>query len=178
MGPVLRGAVMGASAKAVSEVSDEDVVRMFEQVNNACPRKVDKWTRLVEVKVLDDQSVEYRYEVSDTGKRMVSKASRKLIRQNMVQAMKGNPVAVAIAERDMVIEHVYKDRSGNKLMSFAITRSMLNGEASLEGFEADGPFAATSVSSEQAEPTLPQRMRPYLSSPDNPAGIHANPFVD
>jgi hypothetical protein len=107
---------------------------------------MDAYTILQEIKVLDDHRVEFRYLVNEQGKQLTSGLSQCAMRTAAVKAMQGNPLAVAIAERDLSVEHVYNDASGNRILSYTIDREVLAGRQPLQGTSQSNPFDVTTVS--------------------------------
>jgi hypothetical protein len=163
-----RGVAEKVGAKVVSKSSDEEIREMFQKTNKQCPIKMDAFTTLERVDMIDEQTIEFHYKVNDKGRRLVKGISKERMRQNAVEHMKGNAMAVAVAERDLSIQHIYEDRFGAYVLSYTINKAVLNGEGT-EGEQQANPFTVTTVNAEpeavvvsepaqQAEPT--ERVEP------------------
>ena len=142
-----RGVAEKVGAKVVSKSSDDEIREMFEKTNKQCPVKMDAFTTLERVNMIDEQNIEFHYKVNDKGRRLVKGISKERMRQNAVEHMKGNAMAVAVAERDLSIQHIYEDRFGGHILTYTINKAVLNGE----GFQADqqaNPFAVNTVKAE------------------------------
>jgi hypothetical protein len=141
----LRGAFEKVGAKAVKGSSDEQLRDMFASANAACPVQMDAFTTLEGVKMLDDRRVEYRYVMNDAATQIASRLDKRAMKKAAVDHIKGNPMAVAIAERDLVVEHIYEDSAGNHVFSFIINRAVLEGDLEPFGTEQSNPFDVTTV---------------------------------
>lgn len=188
----MKGALQKVGAKVVEGTSDEALRNMFEQANAACPTRMDAFTTLEEVEMVDDTRVEFRYLVNDAGKKLASRLDKRAMRKAAVDHMKGNPMAVAIADRDLSIEHIYEDSAGNQILSYTINRAVLDGDLDPIGTERSNPFDVTTVKADaessvvlhdleeettEEEATLPQDLSPAHST-DNPTGLRSNPFFN
>lgn len=145
-----RGVAEKYGAKVVNKSSDDDIREMFSKTNDQCPIKMDAYTTLERVTMLDDKNIEFYYKVNDKGRRLVKGLSKERMRKNAVQHMKGNAMAVAVAERDLSIIHVYEDKFGGHILSYTINKSVLNGQEPI-GEQKGNPFAVTPV---KAKPTV------------------------
>jgi hypothetical protein len=199
------GVMHKVGAKVVEGSSDEDLIKMFEQANEACPTRMDAFTTLVEVKLIDERQAEFRYIVNDQGKQLLTRINKRTLKQAAVDHMKGNAMAVAVAQRDLSIEHIYEDSRGSHLLSYTINRDVLAGNLDPVGDERSNPFDVTTVKAEATdsvlqeeqeevesapiveqapieeqapivEPPLPQKFESPKRSKDNPAGVQGNPF--
>lgn len=139
-----RGVAEKVGGKVVNRSSDEEVREMFRKANDQCPVKMDPYTTLARVTMVDDTNIEFYYSVNDKGRRLVKGLSKDRMRENAVQHMKGNPMAVAIAERDLTVRHIYEDQFGGHILSYTINKAVLNGQQPL-GDEQGNPFAANTV---------------------------------
>ncbi|NND96070.1 MAG: hypothetical protein HKN47_01935 [Pirellulaceae bacterium] len=195
---MLRKTAQKVGAKAVEGSSDEDIRVMFEKANSACPTRMDEFTRLMEVKIVDDQNIEFRYEVNDRGRRLVQRIDQDQLKKNAVAVMKNNEMAVAVAERDLSIQHIYEDKHGSYLFSYTINRDVLDGNFYPSGREKSNPFAGGDVEvktvSNNVDPaTLPKEIQELTERKDlakpvktkrsrrdktNPASVQGNPFLD
>ena len=137
----LRDVAEKAGARVVDGSSDDDILEMFRKANRNCPTRMDEYTTLVEVKIVDEQTIEFHYRVTDTGKRLVSRMSPDLVKRKMVDVMKANEMVVAIVDRDLSIHHMYEDRYGGHVLSYMINREVLNGNLNPNGSEKANPFA-------------------------------------
>lgn len=193
----MSGVMQAVGAQAVEGCSDEDLVKMFKRANDACPTRMDAFTTLEEVKLIDQGKAEFRYIVNHQGKQLLTRIDKQTLKKSAVEHMKGNAMAVAVAQRDLSIEHIYEDTRGNHLLSYTINREVLEGNLSPVGDERSNPFTATTVRAEETEsvledqtpssataapqtiskPMLPQQINSPNGREDNPAGIHGNPFV-
>jgi hypothetical protein len=112
------------------------------------------------------------------------------MRKHAVENMMGNAMAVAIADRDLSVEHIYKDAAGDRLLAFTINRAVLDGEEDAIGRKRFNPFDVealvesalfadpkkSSIAQGEAigqEVAMPQE---YQSTSDHPAGLQTNPF--
>jgi hypothetical protein len=174
---------------AVSGTTDEGMRRLFEQADAACPRRMDAYTTLENVEMIDDTSVEFRYLVNDAGKQFMSGMEPQKMRKNAVESMQGNAMAVAIADRDLSVEHIYEDAAGDRILAFTINRAVLDGDEDALGKKRFNPFDVEALveSALFADPkkssigqgeigpevAMPQEFRP---TSDHPAGLQSNPF--
>ena len=198
----VKGAMQKVGAHVVEGASDEDLMKMFKQANEACPRRMDAVTTLVEVKLIDERQAEFRYIVNDQGKQMITRINKRSLKKSAVEHMKGNAMAVAVAQRDLSIEHIYDDSRGSYLFSYTINRDVLAGNLDPVGDERSNPFKVSTVKAEATqtvseeevkqtstaeqtsiaepapivEPPLPQQFKAPKRTKDNPAGVQGNPF--
>ena len=142
-----RGVAEKMGAKAVNGSSDEEIREMFRKTNDQCPVKMDQFTTLESVVMVDDKNIEFNYRVTDQGRKLVQGISKDRMRKSAVTHMKGNAMAVAVAERDLTIRHIYEDRFGGHILSYTINKTVLAGGQAL-GEEQGNPFAVNTVSSE------------------------------
>lgn len=164
----LKGALRKAGAKVVENSSDETLRQMFEQANAECPVKVDIFTTLEEVEMIDDTRVEFRYLVNDAGRKLTSRFDKGAMKRSAVEHMKGNPMAVAIAERDLSIEHIYLDSSGNHLLSYTINRAVLDGDLEPVGQPMSNPFDVRTVATNDIH-TATEAMKTRIDSIESAA---------
>ena len=187
---IAKMALQEIGASAVSGTTDEGMLRLFEQADAACPRRMDAYTTLENVEMIDGTSVEFRYLVNDAGKQFMSGMDPREMRKHAVENMMGNAMAVAIADRDLSVEHIYKDAAGDRLLAFTINRAVLDGEEDAIGRKRFNPFDVealvesalfadpkkSSIAQGEAigqEVAMPQEFRP---TSDHPAGLQTNPF--
>jgi hypothetical protein len=147
----IKGAIQAVGAKVVEESSDETIRGMFEAANDACPTRMDAFTTLEEVEMIDDQRVEFHYLVNDAGKKIASRLDKRAMKKAAVDHMRGNVMANAIADRDLSIEHIYEDSAGNHILSYTINRAVLAGEMEPNGSEQSNPFEVTPVKASAAQ---------------------------
>lgn len=145
-----RGVAEKVGAKVVSKASDEDIREMFRKTNDQCPVKMDVYTTLERVTMVDEKNVEFLYKVNDKGRKLVKGISKERMRENAVQHMKGNAMAVAVAERDLTIRHIYEDRFGGHVLSYVINKAVLEGREPI-GDEQANPFSVKTVKAEAAK---------------------------
>ncbi len=145
-----RGVAEKFGAKVVNKSSDEDIREMFRKTNDQCPIKMDAYTTLERVTMLDDKNIEFYYKVNDKGRKLVKGLSKERMRKNAVEHMKGNAMAVAVAERDLTIVHVYEDRFGGHILTYTINKDVLNGQEPI-GKEQGNPFAVKTVKAKAEE---------------------------
>ena len=141
LGP-LRKTFENMGAAKVETSSDEEVLQMFRDANDQCPTTIDEFTVLNEVKIIDNQNIEFHYIVNDKGKRAVRGLSQDVMRKRMVASMKGNKMVEAVAERDLKIHHFYEDNHGSHLLAYVIDKAALEGRQSV-GKEKSNPFITT-----------------------------------
>ena len=174
-------------ARAVAAPSDDSIRQMFEAADRACPRKVDPYTTLNEVKIVDDTNIEFHYVVDGAGAEFASRIEKKTLRAAMIDQMRGKAVARAVAERDLSIRHLYDDASGRRLLAYTIDRSAFDGASNPSGGRPGHSLGTTNVKADasqnvvdpaaQSEPALPQQWRPTKKSKENPAGVQQNPYL-
>ncbi len=155
-GKVAKVVAKGAIEQVASDVADgglseQDIRQMFEQVNAACPRQTDQYTTLESVKMIDDRRVEYRYKVTREGKNILRRIDKEVLRKAAVDHTKGNAMAVAIAERDLTVEHVYEDAFGSHVLSYTINKQVLAGNYYPLGEEKGNPFATSTVKADPSQ---------------------------
>ena len=180
-----------AGAHVVNNSSESDIRKMFQQANDQCPTRIDEYTTLVEVTIVDERNIEFHYKVNDAGKRLTAGLDPNVMRHRMVASIKNNEMAVAIAERDLAIHHIYEDRFGGHLLSYIISRDVLNGNMHPSGRQQPNPFAGSSgsmatqsspqpplrnASTQSEAPNLPTRIRHRKKTRSNPAGVENNPY--
>ena len=180
-----------AGAKVVDASSRENVLEMFRNMNSECPVTMDEYTKLVRVDVLDDHNIEFRYVVNQKGRNIVKQLSKDWLRDNAIREMKKNKTVVAVADKDLSIQHIYEDHFGGHVLSYTINKQALNGNPFPIGSKRGNPFLdgatpITPVSVDNAMPQsasksvdLPQKVtspRPHTN--DNPAGVADNPYFD
>tara|TARA_R110002049_G_scaffold2750_8_gene22151 strand:- start:65308 stop:66027 length:720 start_codon:yes stop_codon:yes gene_type:complete len=127
---VLRSVVPGASIRNIEDASPDQLVEMIEQTNEQCPVAMDAFTSLEHIKVIDDLNIEYQYSVNQKGSRLVGDMDANLLRDIAVEQMKGNAMAVAVAERGLRVRHVYRDETGQPLLQYTIDQQSIAGESS------------------------------------------------
>lgn len=171
-----------AAVKALKNTSDESLRKMFEQANKQCPQRMDAFTTLEEIVMIEDNRVEYRYKVNAAGKQLASRLDTNAMQQAFVDNMKGNPMAVAIAERDLAIDHIYNDESGNYVLSYTIDRAVLDGTADPSHTPRSNPYGTppvkTAVDSAfyaDTSDSASDRPRKIKTAAGVP-GIQSNPF--
>ncbi len=140
----LRGVAEKVGAKVVSKASEDDIREMFRKTNDQCPVKMDVYTTLERVTMIDEKNVEFFYKVNDKGRKLVQGISKDRMRQNAVQHMKGNAMAVAVAERNLTIRHIYEDRFGGHILSYVINKAVLEGREPI-GDQQGNPFSVKTV---------------------------------
>ncbi len=143
----LEGSLQSVAANSVRCSSDETIREMFETANAACPTRIDQFTTLESIEMLDDRRAVFRYRVNHQGKRLANRFNKRDLKAAVVKQLLGNPMAVAIAERDMSIEHIYEDSAGNHLLSFTINKQVLDGNPYPVGEQRENPFGVTTVRS-------------------------------
>lgn len=178
----LKCALQKAGAQMLKNSSDQSLEEMFEQANKACPRRMDAFTTLDEIVMVDQGRVEYRYIVNAAGKQLASRLDKDVMKQAFIDNMRGNPMAVAIAERDLAIDHIYNDEAGNYVLSYTIDRAVLAGGAQPTRTPQTNPFSAkparSTIDSAFYADTSESTSTPSTSgsSPNTP-GLRTNPFV-
>ncbi len=186
----VKEAMREVGAKVVEGSSDKDLMKMFETANAACPTRMDAFTTLEDIKLIDEQRAEFRYIVNDEGKQLLTRVNKRMLKKAAVEHMKGNAIAVAVAERDLSIEHIYEDSQGKHLLSYTINRAVLAGDLDPIGDEQANRFGVKTVNADAAdsvleenvkpapivEPPLPQKFQMPRRTKDNPAGVQGNPF--
>lgn len=181
-------------ARVISNASDETIRKMFEQANRACPKRVDAVTTIEEVVMVSDNRVEFRYSVNAAGQQLVKQAKPRALKQAFVKHLQGNPMAVAILERDLVLDHIYNDKAGNRLFSYAIDRSSLDGSVGPTAAPQSNPFdkaepkstadSAFYADASELESTDSSNDFDFSESPEPPRkafnnnapGMHVNPY--
>lgn len=149
---VLKSAVTGATVRTVSHSSDDEVRGIFAAANAQCPIRMDAFTTLERIDVIDDVNVEYHYRVNQQGSKLVAKLDTQLLQQLAVEQMQGNPIAVAVAERGLSVRHVYHDESNVELLAYVINKSVIEGDTDPVVVDQSNPFAAIAESlKEQSE---------------------------
>jgi hypothetical protein len=136
----LKGVFQKMGAKAMEGLSDEELRNIFEAANAACPVRMDEFTTLEGVEMVDDKRVEYRYVMNDEATKIASRLDRRAMKKSAVDHIKGNPVAIAIAQRELVAEHIYEDSAGNHVISFIINRAVLEGDLEPTGSQQSNPY--------------------------------------
>lgn len=195
----LRGAMEKVGARAVEGSSDQQLRSIFESANAACPVQMDAFTTLEGVEMIDDRYVEYRYLMTEEATEIASRIDKRAMKRAAVEHIKGNAVAVAMVERDLVVEHIYEDAAGNHVLSFIINRAVLEGDLEPLGTERSNPLDVTKVkasgdreaidpvaaekieqteASEDQGPPLPKQLRQPAGNQRNPAGLQTNPFFN
>jgi hypothetical protein len=82
-------------------------------------------------------------------------------------------MAVAIAQRDLSIEHIYQDSRGNHILSYTINRAVLEGDDDPIGSERVNPFHVENVKADaaagivQSDPASSARIFPAKASESN-----------
>ncbi len=147
-GDVANIALKGTLAKVVDSSSDEAIRSMFEQADAACPTRMDAYTTLESVKMIDDKRVEFRYKVSNEGKSLASRFNKQVLKKAAVAHMKGNAMAVAIAKRDLSIEHIYEDVFGGHILSYTINKQVLAGDLDAAGDKQTNSYEVRTVKAE------------------------------
>lgn len=176
-----KGALQNAGVRMLRNSSNESLQEMFEQANKSCPRRMDAFTTLDEIVMVDGNRVEYRYIVNAAGRQLASQLNKNAMRKAFVDNMKGNPMAVAIAERDLAIDHIYNDESGDYVLSYTINRSVLEGTAQATGSSKSNPYgdspAKSAVDSAfYADTREPVTTPPASGSSASVPGMRTNPF--
>lgn len=192
-------AIQQVGAKVVEGSSDEALLTMFEKANAACPRRMDAYTTLVEVQLIDPGKAEFHYVVNDQGKTLVKKVSKRALEKAAVEHMRGNAMAVAVAERDLTVEHIYEDKRGRQLLSYTINREVLQENLGPRGMKqavssdvktvkagSDDLVVDADVGVDESEsektparivkPPMPKQFRAPKRNKSNPAGVQGNPF--
>ena len=77
-------------AAAIDGSSGEEIREMFAQANAACPRKMDQFTTLESITMVDDRHVEYRYKVNQEGRTLARKFDKQVLQQAAIKMMQGN----------------------------------------------------------------------------------------
>ena len=195
----LKGSLSKVGATIVESSSDDEIRNMFEQADAACPRTIDVHTTLEHVKMVNDQHVEFHYKVNDQGMEMVTYFDKVSMKKSAVDHLKDNPMAVAIAERDLSVEHIYEDDIGTHLFSFTINKHTLAGDLNPIGETQSNPFNVQTVSAKEDESVNLDRffyqeeesdheeqqehvvadpipVLPRQASPDHGGGVQVNPF--
>ena len=142
----LESSLESVNSSSAEDAPVEDVRAMFEQVNAMCPKQMDEYSTLESVKMIDDRRVEYKYRVNNEGKSLARRFDKDLLRKAAIRMMKGNAMAVAIAERDLSVEHIYEDAFGGHVLSFTINQQVLRGNPYPVGREQENPFGVQTVS--------------------------------
>lgn len=143
----LNGSLDGVAASATADSSDDAIREMFAQANAACPTRMDKYTTLESVTMIDDQRIEFHYKVNNEGKNLARRFDKQALKKAAVNHVKGNRMAVAIAQRDLSIEHIYEDAFGSHILSYTINKQSLAGNLNPLGREQENPFEVTTVNS-------------------------------
>lgn len=195
--------MMANATSSDTEVDYQKVMKMFRDADADCPTTVDQWTTLVAVNIVDERNIEFRYEVSDEGRNLVRRIPKEQMRRTAIAAMKRKRMVVAVAEKDLSIQHIYEDRYGSYVLSYTINRQVLDGNLYPTGSEKTNPFAADekvvkkSVAEQifatevgmtrEDDVTFPksgsdvnfpsQIKTSRRGNKDNPHGVHANPYL-
>lgn len=136
----IKSAMQQFGANQVKSSSKDEVRKMFEQANAACPQKTDAFTTLNEGVIIDDNTIEFRYSVDKCGERMLAAVDQQTLKKNAVEVMKGNPMAVAVADRDLTIHHLYESKTGVQVLAYEINKETLAGNFNPVGKEKSNPF--------------------------------------
>ena len=194
----VRGILQQVGAKAVERSSEDELRKMIDSTNDLCPQRVDAFTTLKEVELIDDTNVEFRYVVNNAGKKFAARFDKRALREAMVEHMRGNAMAVAIAERDLSIQHIYHDELGGHVLSYTINRAVLAGDFDPLGAEKSNPFDVQTVQADAADivadpalqepaveqppakkkPPMPRHFKGSKRSKENPAGVQSNPYFN
>jgi hypothetical protein len=153
----LKNTLKNAAGSSGEATSNDDIRAMFEQANAMCPRKMDAYTTLESVKMIDDRHIEYKYRVNNEGKNLARQFDKDLLRRAAIKMMKGNAIAVAIAKRDLSIEHVYEDAFGGHVLSFTINRQVLEGNPYPLGDEQANPFGVQTAGAKSSDDVTADR---------------------
>lgn len=183
-GKSFRDFVGNGNVERAQKMTDDEILKMFKEARRICPRRVDPFTTLEDIVVLDDTHIEYRYKVSQQGSLLVQRMDAKALRSQAIQGMRENKMAVAIAEKDLDIQHVYENHAGAIILSYTINKDVLEGREPI-GAEQSNPFMTKNVKATSddnvATPaaTGPTAVQPYVPAKrteSNPAGVQGNPF--
>jgi hypothetical protein len=147
----LQSSLQSGGSPATEEAPIEEIREMFAQANRLCPKKMDAFTTLEAVKMVDDRRVEYRYRVNNEGKNLARQFDKDMLRKAAIRMMKGNAMAVAIADRDLTVEHIYQDGFGGHVLSFTINRQVLRDNPFPVGSEQEEPFGMHTVSAKTSD---------------------------
>jgi hypothetical protein len=178
---VLNSSLESDNSPVAEDAPVEELRQMFEQVNELCPKQMDAFTTLESVKMIDDRRIEYKYRVNNEGKSLARRFDKDLLRKAAIKMMKGNAMAVAIAERDLSIEHIYVDAFGGHVLSFTINQQVLRGNPYPVGREHENPFGVQTVSAKSSDdvtvdPIVAPSEETELADPAKSAGAASEPL--
>ncbi len=178
----LKGTLKSTDSPAERGEPVEAIHELFEQANAMCPKRMDAYTTLESVKMIDDRRVEYKYRVNNEGKNLARQFDKDLLRKAAIKMMKGNAMAVAIAKRDLSIEHIYEDAFGGHVLSFTINRQVLQGNPYPVGSEQENPFGVQTVSAKSsddvtADPIAASSAETELAPPTNDSATDKEPLA-
>lgn len=98
----------------------QEAQKIFDHLNSQCPKKINEYTTLTRVSYGLGQ-VEYRYEVSESGRTKVILPNKWLVKGEILEETKGTSAGRIIQSLDMVTKHVFKDADGKQMLSFDMT---------------------------------------------------------
>ncbi len=173
----LKGTLENVGAEIVDNSSDDSIRQMFEQADALCPTRMDAYTTLESVKMIDDRRVEFRYQVNNEGKNLARRFNKDLLRKAAVDHMKGNAMAMAIAKRDLSVEHIYEDVFGGHILSYTINKQVLAGNDYPTGDRRTNPFNVQTVKADPKDQVNVKNEKP-ADEETEPAASSATPDLN
>jgi len=152
---ILETAVNDVAVRDVSLATGDQLNATLDQINQQCPIKMDAFTTLQRVEVIDDANVDYIYSVNQRGAKRIGNVKTRDLQAAVIEQIKGSVIAVAIADQGLVVRHLYRDESGGELLSYVIDRSVLEGNLDMLGQDHANPFAAPTATNVSLAGAIP-----------------------
>lgn len=115
----LMAAALFAGCGAIDKQIDKKLAEAAEQVNAACPMRIDEVTTLTSAEALPGKIFRYNYTVAlPEG---IDPSILESVVPQMKQAVKANGELAVMRQARVTFSYCYSDAEGNELYSFDIT---------------------------------------------------------
>lgn len=100
-----------------------DEMQIFaDGINEECPVKVDKYSRLDSVTVIDEKTFQYNYTLLDVAKAEVNlDTANKYIKPGLIEQAKSKPYLKPFRDNKVTFIHHYLDKNGEFVTDMKVT---------------------------------------------------------
>lgn len=106
---------------------DKLLIELVKEYNKNCPLMIDKETRLDNMVILPDNTLQYNYTLINMSIDLVDKESLKAyLEPNIINNIKTNPDMKDLRDKNVNFNYYYKDKSGNYLLNIKVISDQYN----------------------------------------------------
>ena len=119
-----------AMEKAVKSAAKKDPKRAkfanaLQSIQDECPKKINEYTTLQYVKLKGLNRIEFRYLVSESGRRYVNLNNRWELYDQIDQRTLESPICDSVISMDLSVDHIFRDSDDKQMFSHTVYKDTL-----------------------------------------------------